>query len=82
MFFIIFGFDTYTRIIGTVREIYKCENCNNEIIRNIIRVRKWFSLFWIPCIPYSSKYYVVCPTCEYGYEINKPNITKESETIE
>jgi len=77
MFGIIFGWGhVYTKKLGEEQSSL-CQNCNNYVIRDIIRVRKWASLFFIPCIPYSSKYYVICPICGASIEILKPNLSEE-----
>src|SRR5256885_3254529 len=32
-----------------------CPNCKNEVLFRYIVARKWFTLFFIPVIPYSNK---------------------------
>jgi len=34
-------------------------------------MRTWFTLFFIPCVPYETKYWVGCPHCKYGYEVDE-----------
>ena len=41
----------------------RCPNCHNQTFYRYTTVTKWFSLFFIPLIPYSTKHYLVCPVC-------------------
>jgi len=34
-------------------------------------MRTWITLFFIPCIPYKTRYWVGCPHCKYGYEVDE-----------
>jgi hypothetical protein len=40
-----------------------CPNCHNQTYYHYTTVTKWFSLFFIPLIPYSTKHYLLCPIC-------------------
>lgn len=46
-----------------------CPVCKNKIFMSYLRVRTWFTLFFIPVIPYSSKHYLLCGHCGNGKEI-------------
>ena len=59
---IIYGTRGFEKILGQT-VAYSCARCNNIALFNVVRIRKWFTLFWIPIFPYSSKYYMVCPVC-------------------
>lgn len=41
----------------------------------LMRRTTWFTLFFIPVIPYKTEWWLLCPTCQYG-------ITLESEQVE
>lgn len=69
MFFIIWGARNTVKDFGPVLE-YLCDHCNNTDYWKLIRTIRWFTLFYIPIIPYSVKYFVICPTCEYGVELD------------
>ena len=43
-----------------------CSHCHNEDYWIFLRISTWFTLFFIPVIPYSWKYFLACPICEYG----------------
>ena len=46
-----------------------CSNCHNTNWFNLIGIRRWFTLFFIPIIPYSSKHTLICPVCSRGREL-------------
>ena len=69
--FIVYGTKVMKKHMGTTHDEFRCAHCNNVRHYSITRVRKFFSLFWIPLIPYSSKYFVHCPVCDYGSEVKK-----------
>ena len=70
--FIIFGTRQTVKKIGDVG-VYRCDHCNNVIVFQVMIIRKWFTLFWIPIFPYSIQYYIICPICQYGGELTKEN---------
>jgi hypothetical protein len=72
--FIVYGTRVLKKHMGTTRDEFRCAHCNNVNHYKITRVRKFFALFWIPLIPYSSKYFVHCPICDYGSEVKKDAI--------
>lgn len=63
-----FGYKT-TKNLGTL-EPKKCDHCNNTVANHKIKVTSWFTLFFIPIIPYSTKHYVICPICNHGIEVS------------
>jgi len=52
-----------------------CDGCQEEELM-VCSTRRWFTLFFIPVIPTSSKeYYLHCLSCENSYELeNSINI--------
>ena len=69
--FVIWGSRTKKKVLGTTQERYACANCRNASEYQVIRVMRWFTLFWIPIFPFSTKYYVMCPVCDRGVEMEK-----------
>lgn len=67
---IIFGWGRQT--IKQIGIVFKqmCGHCNNEEYWVLTRTITWFTLFFIPVIPYSVKYFLSCPICKYGLELN------------
>lgn len=62
MFFIFSLADRKTKHVGNAG-IMDCPRCNNTADWPIFREKTYFSLFFIPLIPYSTKYLLSCPVC-------------------
>jgi len=69
--FIIFGIRDIKRELGITQNVFHCNHCNNDNHYTVTRVRKFFHIFWIPLIPLLTKYYVSCPVCDFGFEVEK-----------
>ena len=69
--FIIFGWGK--QIIKNIGPVFKnqCTSCGNEDYWQLLRITTWFTLFWIPVIPYGVKYFLMCPICEHGVYLEK-----------
>ena len=64
--FILFGFGKRTvKYLGSAG-IQVCPNCGNQREWSHLRIRTWFTLFFIPIIPYSTRTVALCPVCNYG----------------
>lgn len=72
---IFFGWGhTTKKVFGPVFK-HMCSHCHNEEYWILTRVRVWFTLFFIPLIPYENKYHLTCPICEYGMTLNSEQIS-------
>ena len=70
--FIIWGFGKRTvRRYGKVGTAV-CGHCNNNVQRELIRVTTWFTLFFIPLIPYRIERLLACPICGIPQRLSKP----------
>lgn len=69
--FIIWGFGKQTRkVIGNV--FYRhCAYCNTDQIWQLCLIRTWFTLFFIPIIPYGVSYQISCPNCKSYQKLTK-----------
>lgn len=67
---IIFGWGHQT--IKNIGPTFKnhCNHCNNEDYWTLTKYTTWFTLFFIPVIPYSIKYFLSCPVCQYGITLD------------
>lgn len=65
----IFGIDRIVKEIGPIEEKL-CPHCSNRKHWLLQKSSRVFSLFFIPLIPFSTKYSIYCPICNYGSEIN------------
>ncbi|WP_061316363.1 zinc-ribbon domain-containing protein [Clostridium botulinum] len=85
---IIWGWGKVTKkIIGEVFE-RTCNYCNTDEVWNLCVVRTWFTLFFIPIIPYKKQYCIACPKCwsyieltQEEFEKIKIDITSSSNNI-
>jgi len=69
--FFIFGFGKQTvKELGTTEKI-RCQNCGNVREWQYRKVTTWFSLFFIPVIPYKTTYIKSCPICKAALEVTK-----------
>lgn len=53
-----------------------CENCHNDVFFKLIRTKTWFTLFFIPVIPYDSKSLLMCDICKSGYEMKGEKVQR------
>ena len=68
--FIIFGFGRRTiRVLGFT-DARLCPNCRNASQWKVLLVRTWFTLFFVPVIPYESKHFAMCPVCSCGVQVD------------
>lgn len=66
----IFGFGhTTEKDTGKIQERY-CPVCRQNVFTKIIEIKKWFTFFFIPMIPYSKSFWEVCPNCGNLNRIN------------
>ncbi|MHA1755901.1 MAG: zinc-ribbon domain-containing protein [Promethearchaeota archaeon] len=70
MMFLIVGWGKQTSKDLAKRDFDECRFCHKGNLR-LREVTFWISLFFIPIIPYKTKYYLSCNNCNYGYEISQ-----------
>lgn len=69
--FILFGFGHRTsKSYGSVTQNI-CANCKNYVKREVVKFTSWFTLFFIPIIPYSTEYALCCPICKRAEQLSK-----------
>ncbi len=56
-----------------------CEHCKNNDYWQLYTRRTWFTLFFIPVFPYSTEHLLLCPICNYGYEVEKAKYNELKE---
>lgn len=68
---LIFGFDHNNNTnYGTVQTQH-CVNCNTSNNWELIKTSKYFTLFFIPILPQSTKYWHQCMECKQGDFLSK-----------
>ncbi len=77
--FFIFGWGHQMQTNDGPVEERECANCNNTKYWLLGKVSNWFTLFFIPVIPYKTTRYTHCPICgnseilsKEQYEMMKP----------
>lgn len=68
--FIIWGTRVISKIFGQPVTLF-CPHCNNTSQWQLIKRTNWFTLFFIPLIPFSSKYSLTCPICQASKSLEK-----------
>ena len=59
----------------------RCDYCNQILMWRLCVRRTWFTLFFIPIIPYRTVYCVECPNCGSYMQITKEQYKKILEEI-
>lgn len=67
---VIFGFGHQTFREDEFRNQEVCRHCNNTVRMLLTKKTNWFSLFFIPVIPYSTGYGKICPVCSRGIPLH------------
>lgn len=79
---IIWGWGKTTKkMIGGVMTRH-CEYCNRTSVWQLCVIRTWFTLFFIPIIPYKKMYCVTCPGCGSYFELEKEKFEELKLAIE
>lgn len=81
--FLIFGWGTTTRkVYKTLLKIDLCPICKHED-KNYVFIREmtWFTLFFIPVIPYSIKHFLLCSNCANGFGLKDKRQIEEIKQV-
>jgi len=54
--------------------IMKCPNCKNYTPWQLRKLTKAVRVYFIPILPYSTKYYFVCSVCEAAFEADETKV--------
>ena len=47
----------------------QCLHCNNVGPHNVVERSKRVSVFFVPVVKWQFKYYLICPICSRGFEL-------------
>jgi hypothetical protein len=64
---LIWGFRSKLFVICTA--MMRCGRCGRTCAQSLRRVKRYFTLFFIPLIPISTKHFVVCTGCAAATQI-------------
>src|SRR5689334_23211283 len=73
---IIFGFGRRTNKNMGQRGPFECQNCHNLTYFTLMEQRVWFTLFFIPVIPYETRRFLLCGICSRGFKLSKEEFDK------
>ena len=68
---IIWGFGRRTVKRHGAAIFQRCPNCGNSGWFQLMTVRRWFTLFFVPVVPYSRRDLLICPVCSRGVELDR-----------
>lgn len=74
--FILFGFDKETRRDYGAAFPVICPRCHNPTRLRVVEIKKWFTLFLIPILPYESTYWLRCEICSHGVKLSDDQFEK------
>lgn len=75
MSFILIGFGKRTfKDLGETGTKQQCVWCGTTMSYHVIRIRTWFTYFFIPVFPYRSVFLIQCSSCRQGVEIRGQEI--------
>lgn len=75
---VLFGFGHQTKKEYNMHDVTHCYRCNNLSNWVMSRQVDWFTLFFIPVIPYKTDYWIYCPICKNGYKISQQEFDLKS----
>jgi len=74
--FIIWGFGKKTVKSYGLMPLRNCMRCSNATQYEVLKVTTWFTLFFIPIIPYRVERFLVCPICRAAQAVTKEDFER------
>jgi len=71
---LIWGFRSSIARLATL--LLQCGVCRTPAAHHVTKVRKWFTLFFIPVIPYKTVHFTTCTYCGADLEISAEEATR------
>ena len=68
--FIVFGWGRRTNKDHGPTLPITCPNCHNQTYWRLWHSRTWFTLFFIPVIPYENDHMLLCDICKRGIRLD------------
>jgi C4-type Zn-finger protein len=53
---------------GEIAQV-RCPHCHNNVAYHLTRTRTWFTLYFIPILPYRNDRRLECPICSHGMRV-------------
>lgn len=58
-----------------------CGHCHKRVELILVKVVDWFTVFFIPIIPYMTRYALICPLCEGAREVDRDELNDISREL-
>jgi len=65
---VIYGFRSRNKVMGQTQSV--CPQCQRSGFQTVVRSSRWFTLYFIPLFPYSTKTIARCNLCGFQYAID------------
>ncbi len=66
---ILFGFRSMRRSLGTTFML--CSRCQRPCAHAVVRVQRWFTLFFVPIFPFKTTYFTACAMCGSAIKVDR-----------
>lgn len=80
--FIVFGTKRNQKVLGNSKDVHQCKNCLRETHFKITFETHWFTIYWLPILPFALFRSVICPVCGEQIKKNRKEIIKSREVID
>ncbi len=77
--FFVFGWGRTTQKDVRNVAVLHCANCNNVGPWHALRRKTWFTLFFVPVIPYKTYAFLHCGVCSRGWELTSDEFAKAEQ---
>lgn len=67
---LIFGWGRKSRTVEATLA-RQCDRCGRSEMFRLEKIRTWFTLFFIPVIPYDTQYWLLCSECRSGQKLSR-----------
>ncbi len=65
---IVWGYRSRNKVLG--QAAYQCSRCGQQAYHTGVRTTRWFTLFFVPVIPFSKKTTARCNVCGFQQQID------------
>jgi hypothetical protein len=61
---------------------YECPRCGNTVMYHLVEVSKKLSVFFVSVASYSTTYFLGCPTCSHGQELDRRDVDLTKQMVD